>query len=173
MKSFQSWELVCLFLCMSRKDYTQIIDHNSWLTAGSPVCTQIIYCCSITESFLTLQPIGLQQGSFLCLPLSPRVWIPVLCIDDPIWSSDPLLPPSLFTFCLSQPWDLFQWVDSMYQVAKEFELQQLSFQWIFRFDFFLTRFQNYLCLCRYDLTGGQLMKEKLKEKEILVWAAYD
>ena len=58
---------------MSRKDCNQIIDHNSWLIAGSPEYTQIIYCFSVTESFLTLQPTGLQHGCFLSPPLSPRV----------------------------------------------------------------------------------------------------
>ena len=49
----------------------------------------------------------------------------------------PLLSPSPPAFNLSQHQDLFQWVSSSHQVAKvlEFQLQQQSFQWIFRIDF--------------------------------------
>ena len=43
-----------------------------------------------------------------------------------------LLVPSVFYSVRS-----FQWVDSLYQVAKELELQCRSFQWIFRTDFLL------------------------------------
>ena len=45
--------------------------------------------------------------------------------------------PSLPDFNLSQHRGLFQWVSSLYQVAKilEFQLQHQSFQWIFRTDF--------------------------------------
>ena len=41
------------------------------------------------------------------------------------------------SFSLFQPQNLFQWVNSSHQVAKvlEFQLQQQSFQWIFRTDF--------------------------------------
>ena len=51
-------------------------------------------------------------------------------------------PPSCPAFSLSQHQGLFQWVDSLHQVAKvlELERQQQSFQWIFRVDFL----QNWL-----------------------------
>ena len=53
-----------------------------------------------------------------------------------IYLSYPLLLPSPFAFHLSQHQDLFQWVSSSYQVSKvlELQLQQPSFQWIFRVD---------------------------------------
>ena len=47
-----------------------------------------------------------------------------------------LSPPSPPTFNLSQHQGLFQWVSSLYQVAKVLALQFQSFQWIFRVDFF-------------------------------------
>jgi len=52
-------------------------------------------------------------------------------------SSHALPPPSPFAFDLSQRWGLSQWVSSLHQVAKVLacQLQQHSFQWIFRVDF--------------------------------------
>ena len=60
----------------------------------------------------------------------------VHCIGDAIQPSHPLSSPSP-AFNISQHQGLFQWVDSLYQVAKvlEFQLQHQSFQWIFRTDF--------------------------------------
>ena len=55
-------------------------------------------------------------------------------VGDAIQPSYPLLSPSPPAFNLSQHQRLFQWVDFM-QVAKGKELQQQSFQWIFRVDF--------------------------------------
>ena len=51
--------------------------------------------------------------------------------------SHPLLSPSPPAFNLSQHQGLFQCVSSSHQVAKvmEFQLQNQSFQWIFRTDF--------------------------------------
>ena len=50
--------------------------------------------------------------------------------------SYPLPPASLLAFILSEHQGLFQWVGSLHQVAKVLELQQRSFQWIFRVDLF-------------------------------------
>ena len=57
-------------------------------------------------------------------------------VSDPIQPSYSLSSPSP-AFNLSQHQGLFQWVSSSHQVAKvlEFQLQQQSFQWIFRTDF--------------------------------------
>ena len=61
----------------------------------------------------------------------------VLWVGDAIQPSHPLLLPSPPTFKLSQHQGLFKWVSSPHQVAKgfDFQLQHLSFQWIFRTDF--------------------------------------
>ena len=56
-------------------------------------------------------------------------------VGDAIQLSQPLLPSSPPAFNLSQHQGLFQWVSSLYQVAKELEFQHQSFQWIFRVDF--------------------------------------
>ena len=60
-------------------------------------------------------------------------------ISGAIQPSYPLSCPSLLAFNLSQHQRLFKWVGSSHQVAKvlEFQLQHLSFQWIFRMDFLL------------------------------------
>ena len=58
-------------------------------------------------------------------------------VSDAIKPSHPLSYPSPPAFSLSQHQDLFQGVSSSHQVAKvlEFQLQNQSFQWIFRTDF--------------------------------------
>ena len=57
--------------------------------------------------------------------------------SDAMQPSHPLLSPSPPAFNVSPNQGLFQWVSSSNQVAKvlEFQLQHLSFQWIFRTDF--------------------------------------
>ena len=61
----------------------------------------------------------------------------VFWVSDAIQSSHPLFSPSPPTFSLSQHQGLFQWVSSSHQVAKilEVQLQNQTFQWIFRTDF--------------------------------------
>ena len=58
----------------------------------------------------------------------------VMPSNHPIFCHPLLLPPSIFPSM-----SLFKWVTSSHQVAKvlEFQLQQQSFQWIFRTDFHL------------------------------------
>ena len=58
-------------------------------------------------------------------------------VRDAIQTSHPLWSPSRPAFNLSQHQGLSQWVSSLHQVAKvlECQLQQQSFQWIFRTDF--------------------------------------
>ena len=61
-------------------------------------------------------------------------------VGDAIQPSHPLLSHSPPAFNLSQQHQgLFRWVTSSHQVAQvlEFQLQDQSFQWIFRTDFFL------------------------------------
>ena len=56
---------------------------------------------------------------------------------DAIQPSHPLSAPSPPALNISQHQGLFKWVSSSHQVAKilEFQLQNQSFQWIFRTDF--------------------------------------
>ena len=59
-------------------------------------------------------------------------------VSDAIQPSHPLSSPSPPTFNHSQHQGLFKWVHSLHQVAKvlEFHLQNQSFQWICRTDYF-------------------------------------
>ena len=68
--------------------------------------------------------------------------LPALTQTRVHWVGDAIQPSHLLSssspaFSLSQHQGLFKWVSSSYQVTKvlEFQLQQLSFQWIFRTDF--------------------------------------
>ena len=58
-------------------------------------------------------------------------------VGDAIQPAHPLSSPSPSASNLSQHQGLFQWVSSVHQVAKvlQFQLQQQSFQWIFRTNF--------------------------------------
>ena len=69
-------------------------------------------------------------------------------VGDVIQPSHPLLSPSPPALNLSQHQGLFQWVCSLYQVAKVLELQHQSFQWIFRLDFLLDRLVWFPCCPR-------------------------
>ena len=79
-------------------------------------------------------PHGLQHSRCPCPSPTPGViQTHVHWVSDAIQSPYPLLSPSPSTFNLSQHQDLFKWVSSSHEVAKvfEFQLQHLSFQWIF------------------------------------------
>ena len=91
------------------------------------------FSCSVVSD--SLQRHGLQHSRLPCPSPTPRACSdscpssrrchPTTSIQSP--------PP----FNLSQHQGLFQWVSSLYQVAKvlELQLQHQSFQWIFRTDF--------------------------------------
>ena len=79
-----------------------------------------------------------------------------------IQPSHPLSSPSPLAFSLSQHLSqgLFQWVSSSYQVVKvlELQLQQQSFQWIFRTDFLY----NWLDLLEVQRTLKSLQHHSAK-----------
>ena len=56
-------------------------------------------------------------------------------VGDAIQPTHPLSSAFPFAFNLSQHQGLFQWVSSLHQVAQVLEVQQQTFQWIFRVDF--------------------------------------
>ena len=76
------------------------------------------------------------------LPELAQTWV-----GDAIQPSLPLLSPSLPAFNLSQHQGLFKWVSSLNQVASvlEIQLQQQSFQWIFRTEFLSDRLVGFPC----------------------------
>ena len=93
------------------------------------------FCCSVTNSCLTLYPwMAAQQASLsftLSLSLLMLMSIELVMPSNKLILSSPS-PPALN---LSQRQGLFQWASSSHQVAKVLELQfhHQPFQWIFRF----------------------------------------
>ena len=93
-------------------------------------------CCSVAQSCLTLFHNELQHTR-LPHPSSSSGACSNSCPLSQ-WCH-PTISSSFVPFSsgnLSQPQGLFQWVSSLHQVSKVLELQQQSFQWIFRVDFF-------------------------------------
>ena len=97
----------------------------------------ICYCCSFAKLCPTLcDPMDCNMPGFPVLHcLLEFAQIHVHWVGDVIQWSHPLRPPSPFAFSLAQHQGLFQWISSPWQVAKEFELQHQSCQWILRTDF--------------------------------------
>ena len=86
----------------------------------------------------------------LCKPKDCSTWglpvhhqLPELTQTHVHWVGDAIQPPHTLSspsppiFSLFQHQGLFQWVSSLYQVAKvlEFQLQHQPYQWIFKTDF--------------------------------------
>jgi len=101
--------------------------------------THPIQFSSVPQSYLTLcEPM---DGSVPDFPVHHQLLelaqTHVHWVGDAIQPSHSLSSPFPPTFNLSQHLSLFQWVSSLYQVAKvlEFQLQYQFFQWIFRNDF--------------------------------------
>ena len=107
---------------------------NTYCLTDFPSC-----CRSVTMSCLTLRnPMGCSTPGFPVLHHLPNfAQTYVYWVGDVIQPSHPLLALSLPSLSLSQHQGLFQWVSFLPQVAKalELQLQQQSFQWIFRIDF--------------------------------------
>ena len=93
----------------------------------------------VTQSCLTLcDPMDYSTLNFPVHHQLPELaWTHVHWLSDTIQPSHPLSSTSPPNFSLSQHQSLFQWVSSSYQVAKvlELQIQNQSFQWIFRTDF--------------------------------------
>ena len=112
---------------------------NHWTTRKSQIFSFLLwyiplFCCncSVTKLYSTL----CDSWTTACQVPSPLVCqVHVQWISDVIQPTHPLPPSSAFS--LSQHQGLFQWVNSLHQLAKvlELQLQHQSFQWIFRADF--------------------------------------
>ena len=94
------------------------------------------YCCSVTNLCPALcDPMGCSTPGFPVLHYFPEfAQTHVHWVSDAIQPFHPLSPPSPPALNFSQCQGLFQWVGSLFQIAKvlEFQLQHQSFQWIFR-----------------------------------------
>ena len=124
------------------------VNRSKWLSLM--FCTilfsSVQFRCSCSESCLTLIPHGLQHTRLPCPSPTPEfTQTHVHWVSDAIQSSHPLSSPSPPALNLSQHQGLFQWVRSLHQVAKVLELQQWSFQWIFRTDILQDRLVRSPC----------------------------
>ena len=93
-------------------------------------------CCSVTMLSPTFcDPINCSTSGFPVLNYLPEfAQTHVHWVSDAIQPSQPLLSPYPLALSLFQHQSLFQWVSSSNQAAKvlEFQLQNQTFQWIFR-----------------------------------------
>jgi len=99
--------------------------HSSTWNAYSSVAQSCLTPCDPMDCSMPGLPVHHQLQEFIQTHVH---WV-----GDAIQPSHPLSSPSPPAFNFSQHQGLFQWVSSLYQVAKvlQFQLQHQSFQWIF------------------------------------------
>ena len=124
------------FYSNSTKPWPSICKLNDTPRGAKPVPVQF---SSVAQSCPTLcDPMNCSMSGFPLHHQLPEITqTHVHWVGDAIQPSHPLSSPSLPALNPSQHQGLFKWVSSSHQVAKvlEFQLQRLSFQWIFRTDF--------------------------------------
>ena len=104
-----------------------------WEGASKQSPRLFLFCCPVTK--LCPTPCYPMDSSMPGFPvLHCLLEFAQIHVSDAIQVSHPLLSPSPPAFNLSQHQGLFWWVDSSHQVAKvlKLQLQDQSFQWIFR-----------------------------------------
>ena len=119
----------------------------------------------------SLQPHGLQHSRLPFPSPTPRA-----CSNSCLSSwwchppSYPLSSPSPPAFSLSQHQGLFQWVSSLYQVAKVLDLQlkHQSFQWIFG-NWFLLGLTGLISLQSKGLYSNTVQKHQLAQ--LSLWSS--
>ena len=92
----------------------------------------IQFSCSVVSNSLWSH--GLHHTRLPCPSPTPRRLLKLMSIKSVMPSNHLILCRPLLLLHLSQHQGLFQWVSPSHQVAKVWELQYQSFQWIFRFD---------------------------------------
>ena len=102
-----------------------------------PEHSSVQFSCSVMSD--SLRPNWLQHSRLLSLSITnTQTLLKLVSIESVISSNHhPLLSPSPPPFNLCQHQGISQWDSSSHQVAKllEFQLQNQSYQWIFRTDF--------------------------------------
>ena len=108
---------------------------DKWNNLAHTLMYVVVQSISGVNSFW---PHELQQDRLFCSPLSPGV-CSNSCPLSLQWylTISSSIAPIVFAFNLSQHQGLFQWVVFLCKVVKvlELQLQQQSFQWIFRVNF--------------------------------------
>ena len=113
-------------------DFHQFVSLRSRILYTIYICLYfkiIYYCCSATKLCMTLQPHAMQHARLPCPPPTPGAysdWCALSWWCHP--NIQPLLPPSLPAFNLSEHQGLFQWVSSLHQVVKVFRFHFLWLQ---------------------------------------------
>ena len=105
----------------------------SFTLSSFSLITSVQFSCSFMSDFMDCSTPGLPVHHQLPEFTQTHIhWV-----GDAIQPSHPLSSPSPPTFNLSQDQGLYQGVSSSHQVAKvlKFQLQDQSFQWLFRTDF--------------------------------------
>ena len=101
-------------------------------------CLVVVQLFLMSDLCSSCDPMNYSTPGFPVLHYIPEfVQIHIHWINNAIQLSHPLSPPFLPALNLSQHQSLFQWVDSLHQVAKvlKLQLQYQSFQRIFRVYF--------------------------------------
>ena len=109
--------IICILHVMDLR-IRKVWDKSSWIWHLQMIHIYL-YCCSVTQSCLILQPHGL-QASLSTISLSS---LKLMSIELVMPSNHPLLSSSPLAFNLSQHQGLFQWVGSSHKVAKVLQLQ--------------------------------------------------
>ena len=122
-----------------RKFCCCIAVYNVVLVSGVQQSESVICYCSVAKSCPPLcDYMDCNTPGFPVIHhLLEFAQIHVHLFSDAIQPFHPLSPPSPPAFNLSQHQGFFQWVSSLHQIAKvlECQLENQSFQWIFRTDF--------------------------------------
>ena len=103
------------------KKYVSLLIHAPFISLASLGGEVFCHCCcSVFQSCPTLcDPVDCSMPGFPVLHQLPQfAQIHVHRVFDAFQPLHPLLPPSPSALSLSQHQDLFQWVDSSYQVSK-------------------------------------------------------
>ena len=111
------------------------IQVNSFVKSPQRVHLRSVQLLSHIWLFATSRAICGTPGSPVLHYLLEFAQIHVHWVSDAIQPSLPLSSPSPPALNLSQHQGLFQWVDSLHQVAKVLDLHHRSFKWTFSVDF--------------------------------------
>ena len=138
------------------------LDYNYWYGKIIPFPIIIIkeysvVFSSVTQSCLTLcDPMDCSTPGFPLLHcLLELAQTRVHRVGDAIQPSHPLLSTSSPAINLSQHQGLFKWVTSLHHVAKvlEFQLQHLSFQWLYSIKNYYKKMAIVDCVIQYILVA--------------------
>ena len=129
-------------------------------------------CLVVSDSFW---PHGQQHARLSCASPTPGA-CSNSCpqVGDAIQPFHPLSSSFAPAFSLSQHQGLFQWVSSSHQVPKvlEFQLQQQSFQWIFRTDFLYDGLVGSPCSLRDSqvFSNSTVQKHQFFDAQLSLWS---